>query len=61
MLFLCSCEINCSDKLYCCSATAYFSAAVNSGVHVFMYFYYLVSALLRNNERARRKYLFWGR
>lgn len=40
---------------------AYFSAAVNSGVHVFMYFYYLVSALLRNNERARRKYLFWGR
>eukprot|EP00246_Nothoceros_aenigmaticus_P013604 TRINITY_DN476_c0_g1_i2.p1 TRINITY_DN476_c0_g1~~TRINITY_DN476_c0_g1_i2.p1 ORF type:complete len:290 (-),score=23.59 TRINITY_DN476_c0_g1_i2:270-1139(-) len=40
---------------------AYFSAALNSGVHVFMYFYYLVSALLRNNEKARRKYLFWGR
>ncbi|KAH7294293.1 hypothetical protein KP509_28G064500 [Ceratopteris richardii] len=39
---------------------AYFSAAMNSGVHVFMYLYYLFSALLRNNEKARRKYLFWG-
>ncbi|MCO5586364.1 hypothetical protein L7F22_040304 [Adiantum nelumboides] len=40
---------------------AYFSAAINSAVHVFMYLYYLLSALLRNNEKARRKYLFWGK
>lgn len=40
---------------------AYFSAAMNSAVHVFMYLYYLLSALLRNDEKKRRKYLFWGR
>lgn len=40
---------------------AYFSGAINSGVHVFMYFYYLLSMLLRNNEKARQKYLSWGR
>lgn len=40
---------------------AYFSAAINSAVHVFMYLYYFLSALLRSNEKARRKYLFWGK
>jgi elongation of very long chain fatty acids protein 4 len=40
---------------------AYFSAALNSGVHVFMYLYYFLAAVLRGNEKVRRKYLFWGR
>eukprot|EP00249_Psilotum_nudum_P025230 c29503_g1_i1 orf=295-1179(-) len=40
---------------------AYFSAAVNSGIHVFMYLYYLLSAILRNDETKRHKYLFWGK
>lgn len=39
---------------------AYFSAAINSAVHVFMYLYYLLSAIFRNDEKKRRKYLFWG-
>ncbi|KAH7431649.1 hypothetical protein KP509_08G058600 [Ceratopteris richardii] len=40
---------------------AYFSGAINSGVHVIMYLYYLLSSLLRSDEKVRRKYLFWGR
>jgi len=40
---------------------AYFSAALNSGVHVFMYAYYFLSAILRNNPKVRAKYLFWGK
>ncbi|MCO5611408.1 hypothetical protein L7F22_065661 [Adiantum nelumboides] len=40
---------------------AYFSGAINSAVHVLMYTYYLLSALFRSNEKARQKYLFWGR
>jgi hypothetical protein len=40
---------------------AYFSAALNSGVHVFMYLYYFLAAVLRGNEKVRRKYLFWGK
>lgn len=40
---------------------AYFSAAINSAVHVFMYLYYFLSALLRSNDKARHKYLFWGK
>lgn len=40
---------------------AYFSAAMNSAVHVLMYLYYLLSALLRNDEKVRQKYLFWGK
>lgn len=40
---------------------AYFSAAINSAVHVFMYLYYFLSALFRSNDKARRKYLFWGK
>ncbi|KAL2622253.1 hypothetical protein R1flu_002458 [Riccia fluitans] len=40
---------------------AYFSAALNSGVHVFMYLYYLLAATVGKNEKVRRKYLWWGK
>ncbi|KAG6557711.1 hypothetical protein Mapa_000476 [Marchantia paleacea] len=40
---------------------AYFSAALNSGVHVLMYLYYLLAATLGKNEKSRRKYLWWGK
>lgn len=40
---------------------AYFSAALNSGVHVFMYLYYLLAATLGKNDKVRRKYLWWGK
>lgn len=40
---------------------AYFSAAMNSGVHVFMYLYYLLAATLGKDEKVRRKYLWWGK
>ncbi|KAG0570726.1 hypothetical protein KC19_6G183300 [Ceratodon purpureus] len=39
----------------------YFSAALNAGVHVFMYGYYFLAALLRSKPKLRAKYLFWGR
>ncbi|GBG67800.1 hypothetical protein CBR_g924 [Chara braunii] len=39
---------------------AYFSAALNSGVHVAMYLYYLLAALIGKDEKIRKKYLFWG-
>eukprot|EP00850_Spirogloea_muscicola_P014789 SM000108S14233 [mRNA] locus=s108:337730:340270:- [translate_table: standard] len=40
---------------------AYFSAALNSGVHVVMYLYYLIAAILPKNPALRQKYLWWGR
>ena len=40
---------------------AYFSAALNSWVHVCMYTYYLVSVLIGKDEKKRKKYLWWGR
>ena len=40
---------------------AYFSAALNSWVHVCMYTYYLLSALIGKNNDKRVKYLWWGR
>lgn len=40
---------------------AYFSAALNSWVHVCMYTYYLLSALIGKNDATRSKYLWWGR
>ncbi|KAL3693441.1 hypothetical protein R1sor_007092 [Riccia sorocarpa] len=42
-------------------ADAYFSAAVNSGIHVAMYFYYLLAAIVGGDEKRKRKYLFWGK
>lgn len=38
---------------------AYFSAAMNSWVHVVMYFYYLCSSLV--GKDSRKKYLWWGK
>jgi elongation of very long chain fatty acids protein 4 len=40
---------------------AYFSAALNSWVHVCMYSYYLLAILVGKSEKARKKYLWWGR
>ena len=40
---------------------AYFSAALNSWVHVCMYTYYLSAALLGKNKHVRKKYLWWGK
>lgn len=40
---------------------AYFSAALNSWVHVCMYSYYLLAVLVGKDEKRRKKYLWWGR
>eukprot|EP00243_Klebsormidium_subtile_P002537 TRINITY_DN15084_c0_g1_i1.p1 TRINITY_DN15084_c0_g1~~TRINITY_DN15084_c0_g1_i1.p1 ORF type:complete len:301 (+),score=25.55 TRINITY_DN15084_c0_g1_i1:146-1048(+) len=40
---------------------AYFSAALNSWVHVAMYLYYLLSAAIGKDPVRRKKYLWWGR
>ena len=40
---------------------AYFSAALNSWVHVCMYSYYLLAIIIGKDELSRRKYLWWGR
>jgi elongation of very long chain fatty acids protein 4 len=40
---------------------AYFSAALNSWVHVCMYSYYLLAVMVGKSEKARKKYLWWGR
>ena len=40
---------------------AYFSAALNSWVHVCMYTYYLVAVLIGKDEKKRKRYLWWGR
>jgi elongation of very long chain fatty acids protein 4 len=40
---------------------AYFSAALNSWVHVCMYFYYFLAAMLPKDQKTRAKYLWWGR
>ncbi|KAK3253188.1 hypothetical protein CYMTET_37550 [Cymbomonas tetramitiformis] len=40
---------------------AYFSAALNSWVHVCMYMYYLIAICLPKDAATKRKYLWWGR
>ena len=40
---------------------AYFSAALNSWVHVCMYAYYLLAIVLGKSPEMRSKYLWWGR
>lgn len=40
---------------------AYFSAALNSWVHVCMYTYYLLSTLIGKEDPKRSNYLWWGR
>eukprot|EP00884_Botryococcus_braunii_P013416 jgi/Botrbrau1/22075/Bobra.0206s0003.1 len=40
---------------------AWYTCFINSLVHVFMYSYYLLAAALGGNERAKKKYLWWGR
>jgi elongation of very long chain fatty acids protein 4 len=40
---------------------AYFSAALNSWVHVCMYTYYLSATLIGKNKLIRDKYLWWGK
>jgi elongation of very long chain fatty acids protein 4 len=42
-------------------SAAYFSAALNSWVHVCMYMYYLIASLLPKDEKTRKKYLWWGK
>jgi len=39
---------------------AYYSCFLNSLVHVVMYTYYLLAALLGKESKARKKYLWWG-
>lgn len=43
------------------TCAAYFSAALNSWIHVVMYLYYLLAATIAKDEKRRRKYLFWGK
>lgn len=40
---------------------AYFSAALNSWVHVCMYTYYLLATVIGKDEEKRAKFLWWGR
>merc|ERR1712113_519184 len=40
---------------------AYFSAALNSFVHVCMYAYYLMAHVLPKDEKTKKKYLWWGK
>ena len=43
------------------AAPAYYSCALNSLVHVFMYMYYALSMVLGKDPARRRKYLWWSR
>eukprot|EP00244_Chara_vulgaris_P012041 TRINITY_DN6199_c0_g1_i1.p1 TRINITY_DN6199_c0_g1~~TRINITY_DN6199_c0_g1_i1.p1 ORF type:complete len:434 (-),score=68.30 TRINITY_DN6199_c0_g1_i1:49-1350(-) len=45
----------------CPGGDAYFSAAMNSWIHVAMYMYYFLAAVLGKDEKKRKKYLFWGK
>eukprot|EP00959_Pyramimonas_sp_CCMP1952_P110219 2306007-Pyramimonas_sp.AAC.1 len=47
--------------MFACVFAAYFSAALNSWVHVCMYTYYFMAAVLPKDEKTKRKYLWWGR
>lgn len=40
---------------------AYFSAALNSWVHVCMYSYYLLAIVIGKDSERRKTYLWWGR
>lgn len=40
---------------------AYFSAALNSWVHVCMYSYYLLAIIIGKDTRNRKTYLWWGK
>lgn len=40
---------------------AWYSTFLNSLVHVVMYTYYFIAALLGSNEKAKKRYLWWGR
>lgn len=40
---------------------AYYSAALNSFVHVVMYTYYFLASAIGKNEKARTRYLWWGK
>lgn len=40
---------------------AYYSAALNSFVHVVMYTYYFLASAIGKNEKARKRYLWWGK
>mmetsp|Transcript_36502 Transcript_36502/g.103097 ORF Transcript_36502/g.103097 Transcript_36502/m.103097 type:complete len:290 (-) Transcript_36502:1379-2248(-) len=39
---------------------AYYSCFLNSLVHIVMYTYYLLAALVGKDPKVRRKYLWWG-
>lgn len=40
---------------------AYYSAALNSFVHVVMYTYYFLASAIGKNDKARKRYLWWGK
>eukprot|EP00803_Ostreobium_quekettii_P001052 evm.model.scf_822.9 EVM.evm.TU.scf_822.9 scf_822:45700-48701(+) len=40
---------------------AWYSASLNSLVHVLMYTYYFTATVLGKNAKLRRKYLWWGK
>lgn len=46
---------------YAPGGDAWYSAALNSLVHVAMYTYYYLASLSSNNPGFRRKYLWWGK
>eukprot|EP00210_Caulerpa_lentillifera_P008318 g7937.t1 len=48
--------------VYCCpGGDAYYTAALNSFVHIFMYTYYLLSLIVGKDSKKRKKWLWWGR
>ena len=44
-----------------CASAAWYSAFLNSLVHVVMYTYYLAATIVGKDAKKKRKYLWWGR
>lgn len=40
---------------------AWYSASLNSFIHVLMYTYYFMATMIGKNEKRKKKYLWWGK